>query len=699
MTSANSLFDLEAQDMKARHAQLSKEIKRHNEAYFKKDSPIISDGEYDALMAELQKLEAENPDLITADSPTQSVGALPAEGFSKIKHAVPMLSLGNAFSREDVEDFLARMKRFLNLDESETIAIFAEQKIDGSSCSLRYENRKLVSAATRGDGQVGEDITQNILTIQDIPKELPDDAPDIVEIRGEVYMPRSSFLALNKAREEKGDPLFANPRNAAAGSLRQLDSKITAERHLSMFAYSYGECSSPIADTQKQLVERLEQWGFKTAHPYGLFTEINDIIKYYEDIETKRPDLEYDIDGIVYKVNDFALQERLGFVSRAPRWAIAHKFAAEKAVTILNDITIQVGRTGALTPVANLEPVTVGGVVVSRATLHNEDEIIRKDVYIGDKVILERAGDVIPKILGVAEEGKRDTLFTFPDHCTVCGSIAIREEGEAIRRCTGGLFCDAQAVQRLKHFISRNAMNIDGLGGRSIEQFWEDGLIRSPVDIYTLQERDAKEGNLTPIRNKEGWGALSAKKLFDSIENSRDITFDRFLFALGIRQIGQATAKRLALHYGDIDTLQNAMISAAGRENLDHNPESYEELLSIEDIGPSVADDLIGFFAEEHNREIVYELANTHLNIKPVERPKTDGHLFSGKTLVFTGTLEKMGRNEAKAKAESLGAKVSGSVSKKTDYVIVGKDAGSKAKKAQDLGVNILSEDEWLERL
>jgi len=512
-------------------------------------------------------------------------------------------------------------------------------------------------------------------------------------------MPRSSFLALNTARAKKGEAVFANPRNAAAGSLRQLDSNITASRNLSLFAYALGEVSTPFATTQEQLVKKLEEWGFQTAKPYGLFDDVEQLIAYYEGIEIKRPALEYDIDGIVYKVNDFALQERLGFVARAPRWAIAHKFAAEKAITILKDITIQVGRTGALTPVATLEPVTVGGVVVSRATLHNEDEIIRKDVHIGDKIIIQRAGDVIPKISGVAEKAQNRVAFIFPDHCPVCGSIAIREEGEAIRRCTGGLFCGAQATQRLKHFISRNAMNIDGLGGRSIEQFWEDELIRSPVDIYTLESRDSDKGNLTPIRKKEGWGALSTKKLFDSINNSRDITFDRFLFALGIRQIGQATAKRLAIHYRNIENLQTAMIAAQGKDSLDHDCEAYEDLISIEDIGPAVADDLIGFFAEDHNRDIVQSLAANHLRISPVAAPSTQEHEFSGKTLVFTGTLEQMGRSEAKAKAESLGAKVSGSVSKKTDFVITGKDAGSKAKKAIALGVATLSEDEWMARI
>jgi DNA ligase (NAD+) len=694
---SDSLFDFSLQDATARHKQLVKEIKHHDDLYYNKSTTDITDAQYDALRRELESIEKQYPQLITKDSPTQTVGIAPtSKEFKKLEHNVPMLSLGNAFSEEDVQDFLGRIRRFLNLEDTSPIEIFAEQKIDGSSCSLRYENGKLVSAATRGDGQIGEDITANIMTVTNIPKNLPQDAPDIVEIRGEIYMPKSSFLALNKQREEDKESPFANPRNAAAGSLRQLDPNITASRNLAFFAYAYGEVSAPIATSQTALLKRLEEWNFAVAHPYGTFENVEGLLEYYTQIETQRPDLEYDIDGIVYKVNDFDMQERLGFVSRAPRWAIAHKFAAEKAVTTLKEIKVQVGRTGALTPVAELEPVTVGGVVVSRATLHNEDEIQRLDVQIGDKVTIERAGDVIPKIRGVAEKGKKRSPFNISHHCPVCGSIAIREEGEAIRRCTGGLFCEAQAVQRLKHFISRNAMNIDGLGGRSVEQFFEDGLIKSPTDIYTLQQRDKE--SLTPIKQKEGWGALSATKLFESIDNSREITFDRFLFALGIRQIGQATAKRLATHYGDIETLQKSMLDAAGRENLEHNPESYEDLISIEDIGPAVADDLIGFFAEEHNREIIHDLAHIHLNIKPVEAPTTQNHEFSGQTLVFTGTLEKMGRSEAKAKAESLGAKVSGSVSKKTNFVIVGKDAGSKAKKAQDLGVTILTEEEWINR-
>lgn len=697
MADSNALFDMNSADARARHAKLMKDIKAHDKAYFQKDAPEISDAEYDKLRRELEALEAQYPDLITPNSPTQSVGAAPAEGFSKIRHAVPMLSLGNAFSEDDIHDFMARIRRFLNMADDAPLDIFAEQKIDGSSCSLRYENRRLVSAATRGDGQIGEDITANIKTIDNIPQHLPDGAPDIIEIRGEVYMPKSSFLKLNETRRAQGEQVFANPRNAAAGSLRQLDASVTAQRHLAFFAYSCGELSAPIAATQEELVQKLEAYGFATAHPHGMIRNVAEMMNYYSDIETRRPDLEYDIDGIVYKVNDFELQERLGFVSRAPRWAIAHKFPAEKAVTTLQDIKIQVGRTGALTPVAKLDPVTVGGVVVSRATLHNEDEIMRKDVHIGDKVTLERAGDVIPKILGVAEKAKTRTAYVFPDHCPVCGAIAIREEGEAVRRCTGGLFCEAQAMQRLKHFISRNAMNIDGLGGRTIEQFWEDGLIRSPVDIYTLEQRD--KDSLTPIRNKEGWGVQSAQNLFDSINKSRDITFDRFLFALGIRQIGQATAKRLALHYGDIETLEQAMKDAARREKMEYTPEAYEDLISIEDIGPAVADDLIGFFSEDHNRDIVHELTRKHLSIRPAAAPRTQDHEFSGKTLVFTGTLEKMGRSEAKAKAESLGAKVSGSVSKKTDFVIVGVDAGSKAKKATELGVPTLTEDEWLSRI
>lgn len=686
-----TLFDLEASDAKDRHAALVKEIKAHDKLYYHKDAPTISDAEYDALRQALEALEQDNPELITPDSPTQNVGVKPADGFSKIRHSVAMLSLGNAFSEEDVTDFLNRTRKFLGMGEDKKIEIFAEQKIDGSSCSIRYENRQLVQAATRGDGQEGEDITANILTINSIPKTLPVDAPDIIDIRGEVYMGREAFLQLNAEREEAQQSVFANPRNAAAGSLRQLDSSVTAHRQLSFFAYAVGEMSDDSIKSQTALMQKFKDWGFETPEPFAVCDDVSGLMAFYAGIETARPDLNYDIDGIVYKVNDFDLRTRLGFVSRAPRWAIAHKFPAEKAVTVLKGITIQVGRTGVLTPVAELEPVTVGGVVVSRATLHNEDELKRKDVRIGDKVQLQRAGDVIPQILGVAQRGDNDEYFEFPDRCPVCDSLVIREEGEVAKRCTGGLICDAQALQRLTHFISRDAMNIDGLGVRSVEQFWEEGLIRTPLDIYKLREHDEREGNLTPLKNREGWGEQSVDKLWQSIDRSKSVSLDRFLYALGIRHVGQATAKRLAQHYQDLDQLMGAMEKAQ-----DHEGEAYADLIAIEDIGPSVADELIGFFTETHNIELLDVLCKDYLTLKATEQAQQHA-VVGGKTAVFTGSLARMTRAEAKASAERLGVKVAGSVSKKTDFVIAGADAGSKLKKAESLGVKVLSEDEWLE--
>ncbi len=690
---STSLFDFDREDARRRHGVLSAEIRHHDALYYHKDAPAISDAAYDALRKELEALESRYPDFVTDQSPTRTVGIKPADGFKKIRHTVPMLSLGNAFTAEDVTDFIGRIRRFLGLDESAAVDIWAEQKIDGSSCSIRYENRVLVSAATRGDGQEGEDITDNIRTISDVPQTLPDDAPDLVEIRGEVFMRRRAFEALNIEREAAGEALFANPRNAAAGSLRQLDVEITRKRALSFYAYSFGEVSAPLASTQQALVERLAKWGFSISRPSALCHDADGLLAYYAQIERLRPELDYDIDGIVYKVNDFDLQRRLGFVSRAPRWAIAHKFAAEKAVTILKAITIQVGRTGVLTPVAELEPVNVGGVMVSRATLHNEDEVARKGVRVGDKVTVQRAGDVIPQIVGVVEHAADSVDFEFPDHCPVCGSKAIREEGEVARRCTGGLFCEAQAIERLRHFIARDAMDIDGLGARSIQEFWDEGLVRQPMDIYTLEARDSEAGNLTPLRVREGWGAQSVAKLFESINRSRSVTFDRFLFALGIRQVGQATAKRLAAHYVTLDALIGGLEAAQDRQK--GNP-AYDDLLSIEDVGPAVANDLIGFFTEPHNLDIVRTLAAQALSLAPYERRATQASAVSGKTVVFTGSLTKMTRAEAKARAEDMGAKVAGSVSAKTDYVVAGEDAGSKLKKATELGVVVLSEDEWL---
>jgi len=670
------LFDTEFEDARARHAWLDKEIHHHDNLYHGHDNPEITDQEYDALRNELNAIESKYPELVKADNLSQKIGGAIKDGFSKITHAMPMLSLGNAFSEEDVSDFIDRVQKFLSVTD---IEIFAEQKIDGSSCSIRYVNRQLVSAATRGDGAVGEDITLNIKTLNGVPHDLPNDAPDILEVRGEVYMPTESFEKLNTEQEKTGGKIFANPRNAAAGSLRQLNVNITAKRNLKFFGYALGEVSAPIAKTQMGIREQLLAWGFDVPDPVTLSADVDGLMEYYNHIMTIRADLDYDIDGIVYKVNDLSMQDRLGFVSRAPRWAIAHKFPAEQAITTIKEIKIQVGRTGALTPVAELEPITVGGVVVSRATLHNEDEIERKDIRVGDKVKIQRAGDVIPKITESIEHTSDSVPFVFPDHCPICKSEAIREVDEAIRRCQGGLICEAQAVERLKHFVSKNAFDIEGMGDKVIKQFWDDGLIKSPADIFTIEERD--KNSLTPLRNKEGWGSQSAQKLWDAINKKRDIDLARFIYALGIRQVGQATAKRLASHYISLSNL---------RATLNH-----DELIDIEDIGPAVAKDIMAFFHEDHNNGVLDDL-NAQLNINDFERIQIIDSPFTDKVVVLTGTLSQMSRAEAKAKLEVLGAKVSGSVSKKTDYILAGADAGSKLKKAQELGVTVLSEDEFI---
>lgn len=685
----NQNSDKTAKDARARHAALVKEIRRHDEAYYTHDAPIVSDAEYDELRKQLEALETQYPELVTETSPTQTVGAAPASGFKKIRHAVPMLSLSNAFSEEDVKDFLDKIRRFLGLPEDEPVELIAEPKIDGLSCSLRYEHGKLVQAATRGDGAEGEDITANVKTIPDIPHTLNPGAPDILEVRGEIYMNRKKFAEWNAAQAlESGKP-FANPRNAAAGSVRQLDATKTAGRPLHFFGYALGEVSEKFAKSQEQIRQNLAAWGIPET-PYKRCENIGAVMAFYESLLQQRADLDYEIDGVVYKVNRLDWQERLGFVSRSPRWAVAHKFPAEQAVTRLEAIDIQVGRTGALTPVARLEPITVGGVVVSNATLHNEDEIRRKDIRVGDVVVIQRAGDVIPQVVKVLTEKREpgSAEYQYPDLCPVCGSHAIREEGEAIRRCTGGLVCPAQAVERLKHFVSRLAFDIEGLGSKIIEQFWEEDLVRSPADIFTLEERN--KTSLTPIRAKEGWGDLSEKNLFAAINSRRTVPFNRFIYALGIRQVGEATAKKLASVYGTLENLKSAMIAAQ-----DETGEARADLLAIEDIGPSVAADLIGFFAEDHNLEQLARLESL-LTIQPYEAPKTGDSPVAGKTVVFTGTLTKLTRAEAKAGAERLGAKVAGSVSKKTDYVIAGEDAGSKLKKAQELGVTILTEDDWL---
>lgn len=670
--------------------KLVREIKRHDQLYYAKDAPEITDADYDALRAELERIEAAHPELITPDSPTQTVGVAVTSGFKKITHSRPMLSLGNAFTADDVSDFLGRVRRFLNLSEDAAVEIVAEPKIDGLSCALRYEKRRLVLAATRGDGTEGEDITRNVLTIADVPHELPQGAPDIVEVRGEIYMRRADFTKLNEAQAAAGDKVFANPRNAAAGSVRQLDSTITAARPLRFFGYALGEMAEDIAPTQAEIKDRLEGWGFTQAQPAQLCRTVAEIVSYYDDVQTRRAALPYDIDGVVYKVNDLALQERLGFVSRAPRWAIAHKFPAEQTVTVVNGIDIQVGRTGTLTPVARLEPVTVGGVVVSNATLHNEDEIERKGVKIGDHVVVQRAGDVIPQIVRVLEEKRtgREQAFPYPDTCPVCGSAAVREEGEVARRCTGGLVCAAQAVERLKHFVARDAFDIEGLGEKIIIELWDAALVRRPGDIFRLAQ--ANEALSPPLQEWDGWGAKSVEKLFAAIEARRTVALPRFIFALGIRQVGQATAKKLAGAYGSFDKLRAAMKAAQ-----DHDGEAYGDLLNIEDVGPSVAADLLAFFAEDHNNAVLDDLA-AELMIEDYAAPVATDSAVAGKTVVFTGTLTHMGRAEAKARAEMLGAKVAGAVSAKTDYVVAGEDAGSKLKKAQELGVAVLSEQEWL---
>ena len=677
-------------DARYRHGELVRQIRHHDKLYYQKDRPEISDAEYDRLFRELEKIEAEYPELITADSPTQTVGTAPSSGFRKVKHSTPMLSLSNVFTEEDLGDFLVRVRRFLGLKDDAVIEMLAEPKIDGLSCTLRYEKHRFVLAATRGDGAEGEDITANVRTIQGVPRELPGDAPDILEVRGEIYMRRDDFAALNKKQAEAGKQIFANPRNAAAGSVRQLDSKITASRPIHFFGYSLGESSAPIGKTQNDIRKKLAAWGFAEAEPYRVCKDLSGLMKYYEDIAVLRPDLAYEIDGVVYKVNDLGLQDRLGFVSRAPRWAAAHKFPAEKAVTVLNAIDIQVGRTGTLTPVARLEPITVGGVVVSNATLHNEDEIARKDVRIGDHVVVQRAGDVIPQIVEVLKDKRtgREKKFKYPDKCPECGSLAIREEGEAATRCTGGLICPAQAKESLKHFVSRLAFDIEGLGEKIIEEFWEQGLIKTPADIFRLEEKNKKLK--PPLQEWEGWGEKSVQNLFASIENRKVISLERFIYALGIRQVGEATAKKLAAGYGSLENLREAMKKAQNRES-----ESYAELESIEDIGPGVAGDLLGFFAEKHNTEILEDLEKI-LAIQPYKRPDISGSPVAGKTVVFTGTLAKLKRQKAKAGAERLGAKVAGSVSAKTDYVIAGDDAGSKLKKARELNIKVLTEEEWL---
>ncbi len=700
MSNDKSKSGLTQEEAAAELEWLAEEIARHDEAYYREDSPEISDAEYDALRQRNEQLEAEFPELIRSDSPSKRVGAAPSEKFGKVRHAVPMLSLGNAFADEDVAEFVGRIRRFLKLSEDDELRITAEPKIDGLSISLRYENGKLVQAATRGDGQEGENVTRNCETIGDIPRVVKaDDFPSVFEVRGEIYMSHKDFAELNERQSQAGAKVFANPRNAAAGSLRQLDPAITASRPLRFFAYAWGQVERLPADTQMGVIEAFGRWGFPINPLMEVCNGVDDLLAHYHAIEEQRATLGYDIDGVVYKVNRLDLQERLGFVSRSPRWAIAHKFAAEKATTILEGIDIQVGRTGALTPVARLKPVTVGGVVVSNATLHNEDEIARKDIRIGDTVIVQRAGDVIPQVLGhVPDKRPADAVpYEFPHVCPACGSHAVREVNEktgkadAVRRCTGGLICPAQRVERLKHFVSRNAFDIEGMGDKVIQEFYDDGLIQSPQDIFTLQARN--ERSLKKLKDREGWGETSAKNLFAAIDERRTISLDRFIFALGIRHVGETTARVLARAYGSAGAFLDAMQAAQ-----DDASEAYQELTNIDGIGNVVADAVAEFFAEPHNLTVVRELADQHLDIQPMEAVATDSPV-AGMTVVFTGALERMTRDEAKAMAERLGAKVAGSVSKKTDLVVAGPGAGSKLKKATELGVEVISEDDWFERV
>lgn len=681
-------------------AQLAAQLGEANSAYHTDDDPVLTDAEYDTLKRRNAAIEARFPTLKRSDSPSDAVGAEPAAGFGKIKHSVAMLSLGNAFTDEDVGEFDTSIRKYLGLQADDPLSYTAEPKIDGLSLSLRYENGVLVQAATRGDGATGENVTANARTIKDVPHQLTG-APDLLEVRGEVYMSHADFAALNTAQEARGGKIFANPRNAAAGSLRQLDAEITRARPLRFFAYAWGSLSARLSETQMGAITVLGDLGF-SINPLTVTCDSPDaLVAHYARIESQRADLGYDIDGVVYKVNNLELQSRLGFRSTTPRWAIAHKFPAELAWTTLEGIDIQVGRTGALSPVARLTPVTVGGVVVSNATLHNEDYIkgldskgqdIRggKDIRVGDLVQVYRAGDVIPKVADV-DLGKRSDAavpFVFPHTCPECGSDAVREPGDAVRRCTGGLICPAQAVEKLKHFVARGAFDIDGMGAKQVEQFYVDGWIAEPADIFTLKTRFGS--GMQQLKNREGWGEKSAQALFDAIEDKRKIPLARLIFGLGIRHVGEAASNMVALHFGTWDALAQAMEDARGQTG-----EAWDDLIAIDGMGTVMAGSLVGAFAQQAEHASIKRLV-AQLEVQDAVRPDTSHSPVAGKTVVFTGTLEKMSRAEAKARAERLGAKVSGSVSAKTDILIAGPGAGSKAKKAAELGVKTMNEEGWL---
>ncbi len=720
-TASISVADLTLEQAQAELARLAAEIAGHDRRYHQEDAPTISDADYDELRKRNAAIEVRFPELVRADSPSQAVGAAPSGAFAQVRHRVPMLSLDNVFSDEDALDFLASVKRFLSLGPDDTVMLTAEPKIDGLSMSLRYEGGRLVTAATRGDGTTGENVTANIRTIGEIPQQLPPAAPDVVEVRGEVYMRRDDFLDLQKRMAESGQT-FANPRNSAAGSLRQKNPEVTRTRPLKFFAYAWGEVSRPLAATQFEAVQRLAAWGFPVNPLMVRCDSAEAMLAQYRAIEAQRASLPYDIDGVVYKVDRLDLQERLGFRSRSPRWATAHKFPAEKATTVVRDIEVQVGRTGALTPVARLEPVTVGGVVVENATLHNEDYIagignsgerIRPeghDIRVGDTVVVQRAGDVIPQILDIVPERPRGAAPYVPlTECPVCGSHAVREEGEAVRRCTGGLICEAQARERLRHFVSRNAFDIEGLGEKQIEYFFDVDKaaqrIRAPADIFTLRRRqealgDSLDASLERLETVEGFGKTSVAKLYTAIDARREMVLSRFLFALGIRHIGETNARRLARHFLSFSALRAAAEGAvppAGKG--DPGNAEWQEIRGVSGIGDVVAEALVEFFREDHNRAAVDDLLAAGVTPLDEEAVGDVSSPVAGKTVVFTGSLERMSRDEAKAMAERLGAKVAGSVSKKTDLVVAGPGAGSKLKQAADLGIEVIDENQWFERV
>ncbi len=711
-TESVAVEDLTLEDAAAELERLAKEIARNDALYHGKDQPEISDADYDALKRRNDAIEARFPELIREDSPSRRVGAEPSNTFAPVVHSRPMLSLDNTFSQEDVRDFVASVYRFLGRLPDNSIAFTAEPKIDGLSMSIRYENGKLVTGATRGDGTTGENVTANIRTIKEIPNELPKGVPSVVEVRGEVYMAKSDFMALNAQMEAEGKQTYVNPRNTAAGSLRQLDAKVTASRKLRFFAYAWGEMSEMPADTQLGMVEKFREWGFPVNPLMKRLSSVDDILAHYAEIGLERPELDYDIDGVVYKVDSLELQQRLGFRSRSPRWATAHKFPAEQAFTVVENIDIQVGRTGALTPVARLTPITVGGVVVTNATLHNEDYIkgignsgerIREeehDIRIGDTIIVQRAGDVIPQVLDVVMEKRPAdaTPYQFPKVCPVCGSHAVRERHEktgkldSVTRCTGGFICRAQATEELKHFVSRNAFDIEGLGSKQIDFFFESDdaalQIRTAPDIFTLEKR--QQQSITKLENIDGFGKVSVGKLYAAINDRRSIALHRFIYALGIRHVGETTAKLLARSYNSYEAFATAMKEAATLSG-----DAWNDLNAIEGIGEVVARAIVEFYKEPRNIEVIGRLLD-EVTPQEAEQPVTTGSPVIGKTVVFTGSLEKFTREEAKARAESLGAKVAGSVSKKTDIVVAGPGAGSKLEKARELGVQTMDEDEWL---